>query len=374
MSSIFNASYSDSIKRLDATAQSRDLGKDLARTNTAEKTSGGEKFSEVLSSINSQKAGDPSARGSLGYQPLEQRKDASAIIQNEARGALSNLSFNESQNLAQGAQSINAPMQGGLEAYRLSKTELSLENKTDASLEVARLSPDIKNVLNTQPVPQQGKVPAAPKLLSALSSEKTGVIDAPKPILPAPPKVKSIASNEKLLEDLISDAGRHHGIDPNLSVAVARAESSLRPNAVSSDGHHSKGIFQLLDHTGKSMMEKLDVEGSYKPFDPKLNAHLGVGYLRRLHNLFSKESNLGFNIKTFPVKSAEDLEKVSVAAFNAGEGRVARAQKKALAAGKDPGSYDAIEPYLPASTRSYVERVGNLKSVAETRDEETSLA
>lgn len=175
-----------------------------------------------------------------------------------------------------------------------------------------------------------------------------------------PKRGKDYSSVE--LEGIIHAAGKHHGINPQLSMAVARAESGLRTDAVSRDGHRSKGIFQLLDATGKELHEDFGIEDHYNPFDPNLNAFLGVGYLKQLHEMFSGETKLTRNLKTQPANSAADLEKIAVAAYNAGQGNVARAQEKAMARGLDPGSYSAIKAFLPASTRDYVVRVARLKS------------
>ena len=101
-----------------------------------------------------------------------------------------------------------------------------------------------------------------------------------------------------------------------------------------------------------------------------MNARLGVGYLRHLHDIFSEETNLMGKMKTVPVKSAGELEKLAVAAFNAGQGNVAQAQRKARSLGKDPTEYAAIEPFLPASTRAYVARVTNLREQLAKTDED----
>jgi len=346
-------------------------GKAEPELHTIGETKGGEKFAEVISNLQSTTTSvETRARGSLGYQPLEAKSEKNIKVP-EGNGEISNLSLTESQSLIEGIPQSLALNQKGLETYKISSSELSLDKAPRAELELARLNPDKKPAINSLPPAIQGKPPEAPKVFMA---KLTGP-EAPKPVLPSiAPKPAPIAMNEQLLEELIGAAGRHHGIDPNLSIAVARAESSLKVNAVSSDGHRSKGIFQLLDNTGKEMMGRLDVDGNYQPFDPKLNAHLGVGYLRRLHNLFSKETNLGSNLKTVAVKSGADLEKISIAAFNAGEGRVAKAQAAALLDGKNPTSYPALEEYLPLSTRTYVQRVSNLKSLADDRDDDTSLA
>lgn len=211
------------------------------------------------------------------------------------------------------------------------------------------------------------------------SPERPQVIEAsriaPKaePLPPASPEVLSVT---KLLElgdrpnvvsktdhfkEMITVAGRYFGLDPHLSMAVAHAESAFKPDAVSRDGHFSKGLFQLLDTTGKEMHEKSQLDEKYDPFDPAQNTYLGMGYLRRLHDIFSEETRLSRRTKTIPASSAAELEKFAVAAFNAGEGSVARAQAKARDLGKDPTDYSAIEPFLPASTRAYVKRVTTLR-------------
>lgn len=159
------------------------------------------------------------------------------------------------------------------------------------------------------------------------------------------------------VKSLVEAAGKKHAIDPALGLAVVANESSFDPNAVSSDGFNTKGLFQLLDSTGKDMVERLDVKARYNPFNPPLNVELGVGYLRYLHDIFSNETELPNKMKTAPAANSASLEKLAVAAFNAGEGRVASAQSRALAAGRDPGKYDDIQSYLPESTQKYVDRV-----------------
>jgi soluble lytic murein transglycosylase-like protein len=186
--------------------------------------------------------------------------------------------------------------------------------------------------------------------------------------------VNTMAFGSDDIKNVIETAGKFHGIDPALSMAVATAESSLRPDAISKDGFRSKGLFQLLDTTGKAMQTKLGVTDKYDPFDPAMNAHLGVGYLRYLHDLFSSPTDLGSNLRTIPVRSAEQLEKLAVAAFNAGEGNVAQAQARARREGKDPATYEGIKAYLPASTREYVTRVTNIRNEIDPSSNGTELA
>lgn len=148
------------------------------------------------------------------------------------------------------------------------------------------------------------------------------------------------------------------GVDPSLSMSVVKAESSFNSAAISNDGHASKGLFQLLDSTGKFLLAKTDApERKYDPFNPDLNMELGTNYLKYLHGIFSSSTSLPNDLKTYKAVDDVSLEKFAVAAFNAGEGRVASAQGRSHRAGKDPAHYEHVAPFLPRSTREYVTRV-----------------
>ena len=159
------------------------------------------------------------------------------------------------------------------------------------------------------------------------------------------------------IASLINKTGTKEGVDPQLALAVARAESAFNPKAVSTDGHASKGLFQLLDSTGKHLHSKLDMDQNYDPFNATMNTKLGVNYLRYLQDIFTQQTELPNDFTTTPGSSAADVEKFAVAAFNAGEGRVASAQSRAKKLGKDPSIYNAVESFLPDSTQQYVTRV-----------------
>lgn len=174
-------------------------------------------------------------------------------------------------------------------------------------------------------------------------------------------RISNSSSSLDKVSAIFGEAGNKHGIDPALGAAVAKAESSFNPTAVSTDGHKSKGLMQLLDSTGKDMLGKLGMKDEYAPFDPDQNVELGVGYLRYLHDLFSKPTELPRFGTTKAAANSASLEKLAVAAFNAGEGRVTSAQERAERAGKNPAEYEHVEKYLPETTQEYVSRVMEFK-------------
>ncbi len=207
-----------------------------------------------------------------------------------------------------------------------------------------------------------------------MSDVNSAVTDVKKPTVlevkrvPAADELaaKSRPERKKIVQGLVQEKGAELGVDPALSMAVVAAESNFNPKAISSDGHNSRGLFQLLDRTGKEQLADSGLGSSYDPHDPALSAELGIRYLRKLHNIFSVETNLPGDLITTPAANSASLEKLAVAAYNAGEGRVAAAQRSASAAGRDPAYYDQIKDYLPESTQEYVTRVMTAKSEFES--------
>lgn len=171
----------------------------------------------------------------------------------------------------------------------------------------------------------------------------------------------SYTERKEKVSAMMKEIGSQFGVDPALGVAVASIESGFDTTAISRDGHFSKGLMQLLDGTGKELKEQVGIEGSYQPYDPKQNVTLGVSYLRRLHDLFSFQSSLSNKLTTHQAVNISSKEKLAVAAYNAGEGRVAAAQEKALKLGKNPGEFEQVEPYLPEITQNYVKKVISAK-------------
>ena len=165
------------------------------------------------------------------------------------------------------------------------------------------------------------------------------------------------AERMERVSQLVESAGSSHGVDPTLGMAVVSVESAFDPNALSSDGHFSKGLFQLLDSTAKTVMDREKLGGDYIPYEPEQNVDLGVRYLRYLHDFFSKSTALPNGQRSFPTANSSNLEKLAVAAFNAGEGRVTASQHQAAKAGEDPTNYNHVEKYLPKSTQEYVNKV-----------------
>jgi soluble lytic murein transglycosylase-like protein len=114
--------------------------------------------------------------------------------------------------------------------------------------------------------------------------------------------------------ELIHEKARKYDVDPALVAAVIEQESRFKARAQSHRG--AKGLMQLMPRTGRWM-------GASNLYDPEQNIDAGVKYIKYLHRKFNG-----------------DLKK-TIAAYNAGEGNVAR--------------YRGIPPFR--ETRQYVKKV-----------------
>jgi membrane-bound lytic murein transglycosylase B len=119
------------------------------------------------------------------------------------------------------------------------------------------------------------------------------------------------------IDSAIEQAAARHNVDPNLVRAVVKVESNFNPNAVSRKG--AMGLMQLMPSTARQLNVK-------NPFDPEQNVDAGVRHLKQLLESY------GGDIK------------LTLAAYNAGAGAVARSS--------------GVPHY--AETQNYVRRITNL--------------
>jgi soluble lytic murein transglycosylase-like protein len=170
----------------------------------------------------------------------------------------------------------------------------------------------------------------------------------------APGRAESDATKAALVSRIYAVA-HSLGVEPRLAEAVARAESNLDQTARSPDGQ-SVGAFQMKVPTRAEMQRRFAREGVGVSLADEVT--LGVGYLNYLDGAFARPVVLDdAGRMTTAVPNHAERRRFAIAAYNAGEGRVAAAQQAAGAAGRDPSRFDHVRPFLPPITQRYVERV-----------------
>jgi len=172
-----------------------------------------------------------------------------------------------------------------------------------------------------------GEITCEPSLIDKIVPDE---VPHPDPQPEPDPAVQQAAEQKAALVDaqsllqatpygeLISSISEAHGVDPLLVRALIQVESNYNPRAKSSKG--AMGLMQLMPQTAREYNVR-------NPYDPKSNVEAGI---KKLKSLIDRLGVL----------------ELALAAYNAGEGAVAR--------------FNGIPPYR--ETRNYVSRIIALTS------------
>ena len=149
-------------------------------------------------------------------------------------------------------------------------------------------------------------------------------------------------------ERQVEKCSEEYGVDKNLIMAIIKAESNFRKDAVSTKG--AKGLMQIMDETGKWCADKIEIP---EPdlCDVETNIRIGTFYISHLLEMY------------------EGNEKTAVAAYNAGYGNVDKwlADEKHSKNGKDLN----LVPF--PETQKYIKKVMLYKKVYDFKDKKVDI-
>lgn len=158
----------------------------------------------------------------------------------------------------------------------------------------------------------------------------------------------------------LESASKYFDANDNLTVntleAVYARENSFGSLMGKSGSTQAAGHFQFEPETAKRYGLSLS-KGNDQRFDIDRASSAAARYLKDLNTWFGKRTRLSEGLHTVSVKSVSERKLFVLGAFNAGEGRVARAQRLAEKAGKDPQLWNDVAKYLPQETQKYAEEI-----------------
>lgn len=129
-------------------------------------------------------------------------------------------------------------------------------------------------------------------------------------------------------DELIKTTAKGIGWDWRMLAAVVWQESRFRIEARSHRG--AEGLMQVMPYTARYL------QGDDVLLDPERNLEAGASYLRRLMRLFSGDA-----------ASEDELMRITLAAYNAGEGRIRECLTLARAKGLAGNKWDDIKAIIP---------------------------
>ncbi len=167
----------------------------------------------------------------------------------------------------------------------------------------------------------------------------------------------------------LESASRHFDSDDNLTVntleAVYGRESSFGTLIGTRGSPEAAGHFQFEPPTARRYGLNVSRENDQR-FDIDRVSSAAARYLKDLYKMFGQNTDLPGGRRTTAVKNLSERKKFFVGAFNAGEGRIAGAQRLAEQAGKNPRLWSDVREFIaeagttPAKereTKEYVEDI-----------------
>ena len=145
----------------------------------------------------------------------------------------------------------------------------------------------------------------------------------------------SVSPTLRSVTPLVRSYSERYNLDWVLVLALVRQESGFDHGAVSHRGAY--GLMQLMPTTQIELTEKLGMDEAMTPAN---NIRAGIYHLKTLYEYFDQAPKA-------------DRIRLSLAAYNAGLGRIIDAQRIAEYLGNDPNSWEAVRDAMPYLSKKY---------------------
>ena len=152
----------------------------------------------------------------------------------------------------------------------------------------------------------------------------------------------------KALEKASKHFDENDSLTVNLLEAIYGQESSFGINRGTRGSENAAGDFRLIKKTAKRMGLTVSKNNDQR-FDIDEASWAAAKYLKMLDVYFSRETVLIDDLKTVAIQDCVKRKNFSVAAYNAGEGSIARAQQEAQKAEKNPQVWSEVKDFLEAA-------------------------
>lgn len=151
------------------------------------------------------------------------------------------------------------------------------------------------------------------------------------------------------VRNALEGASRHFdesdSLTANLLEGVYGQESSFGTLMGERSSSDAAGHFQLRPDTAKRYGLTVSKTNDQR-FDIDYASSAAARYLKDLDTFYSRETTLIRGVSTVAVKDPVERKKFVLGSYNAGEGRIARAQRLAQEGGLNPNLWSDVEKFL----------------------------